>query len=77
MKQALADLLSSKKFLVGISSSVTAIVFQFGAKMKWEWLDVETANHISGIIVLLAVSYLGAQGAADHGKEREKEKPTL
>lgn len=67
MKEALADLLGSKKFLVGMSSAVAAILIRLSVKLNIG-MDVETANQVAMIIVTLAGLYLGSQGAADFGK---------
>lgn len=73
LRGTIVTLFESKKFVAGLTSSLTAILVQFAGKFGWLWLDPATANHISGIIVLLATVYLGAQGAADHGKEAAAE----
>ena len=65
MKTALADLLSSKKFVTMIVGLVVAI----GAR---KGLDVDP--EITAAIIGLFAVLIGAQGAADHGKEAAKVK---
>lgn len=67
MASAIQELLASKKFLVGITSSIAAIIVR--VSVKWNiGVDEEMANQIALIIVTLAGLYLGSQGAADFGK---------
>lgn len=68
MREALGELLSSKKFLVGISSSIAALVIRLSSRFGWG-IDAETASQLAWTVVALASTYLGAQGLADHGKE--------
>lgn len=63
MKKAIADLLSSKKFL----TALVAIAVMIGAKFGLE-LDDEFVFALLGLFAVL----LGAQGATDHGKEAAK-----
>jgi len=70
MRQAIAELLSSKKFLVGISSTGTAILVRLS--VRWNLgIDEQTAREIMLSILALAGTYLAAQGAADFGKEKK------
>lgn len=63
MKQALADLFSSKKFLTAVVGLVVAAAARYG------W-DVDTELVIAGLGLVAVL--VGAQGAADHGKEAAK-----
>lgn len=59
MKQALADLFTSKKFLAALTAIIVYVAGRFG-------FDVDTAalDHIFAALLV----YIGAQGVADHGK---------
>jgi hypothetical protein len=61
VKKALAALLSSKKFVTALTGAAVAIGAKFGLE-----LDNEI---VAAIIGLFAVA-VGAQGLADHGKEK-------
>lgn len=63
MKQAILDLFSSKRFLMLLAALICALGGKFGLQ-----LDNTTVAEIVG---LFAVA-IGAQGAADHGKEAAK-----
>jgi hypothetical protein len=63
MKTALAGLLGSKKFL----TAITGIVVAIAAKKGFD-LDSELVAAILGVFAIL----VGAQGAADFGKEAAK-----
>ena len=63
MKKAVADLLSSKKFV----TAIVALLVLAGAKFGLN-LDPELLVAILGIFAVL----IGAQGAADMGKEAAK-----
>ncbi len=60
MKQALTDLFSSKKFLTALVALIVTVGAKYGLKLDDQF--------VLGILGLFAV-LLGAQGAADHGKE--------
>jgi len=60
MRQAIADLLSSKKFITMVVGLIVAI----GARKGFD-VDGEIVAAILGLFAVL----IGAQGAADHGKE--------
>jgi hypothetical protein len=66
--EAISELLHSKKFLVGITSTVAAILCRLSVKLNIG-IDNEMATQIAEIIVGLAMTYLASQGIADHGKE--------
>jgi hypothetical protein len=69
MHAAVKELLTSKKFLVGITSSVTALIVRLAPKLGLgEFIDAETASQMAQTIVVLASAYLVGQGAADFGK---------
>lgn len=60
MKQAIADLLSSKKFI----TAIVALLVTAGARYGLA-LDPEVCVAVLSVFAVL----IGAQGAADHGKE--------
>lgn len=64
MKQAIADLLSSKKGIVFVTSAIIVLTKPLLAKLGYE-IDETT------LIEFLTISggYLIAQGVTDHGKE--------
>ena len=63
MRNAIADLLKSKKALTAIAATIVAIA----AKAGW---NVSTDELIPILTPLMA--YIVGQGIADHGKERAK-----
>lgn len=63
MKQALIDLFSSKKFLMLLAALIVAAAAKFGLA-----LDNELVLSLLGIFAVA----IGAQGAADAGKEAAK-----
>jgi len=63
MKQAIIDLLSSKKFITAIVALLVAAGARYGLD-----LDPEICATILGLFAVL----IGAQGAADNGKEAAK-----
>jgi len=60
-------LLESRKFAVMLVSMVAAIAARMG-------LPAEAADQVATTIVVLAATYVGAQGLSDLGKEAAKEK---
>ena len=60
----LKKLLSSRKFVVMLVGMIAAVSARLG-------LPEEAADQVAMTIVVLAGSYVGAQGMADLGKERE------
>jgi hypothetical protein len=67
----LVDLLRSKKFVVGITSSLTALLVRLAPKAGLgEYIDHQTATEIANQIMVLAGAYIVGQGVADHGKAR-------
>jgi hypothetical protein len=69
LKVGLTELLHNKKFLVGITSSLTAIIVRLAPKLGLTFIDQELANQLAMGIIILAATTIGAQGVADHGKE--------
>lgn len=59
MKQAIADLLSSKKFI----TAIVALIVTAAARKGFD-VDPEMCAAILGVFAVL----IGAQGATDHGK---------
>ena len=59
----LRDLLTSKKFIATIAGVVTAAAARKGLNMS----EADTA-----MVLGMFATYVAAQGAADHGKERAK-----
>ena len=66
--EAISELLHSKKFLVGITSTVVAILCRLSVKLNIG-IDDEMAKQFAEIVVGLAMTYLASQGIADHNKE--------
>lgn len=61
MKDTIADLLNSKKFLAAIATIIGVVLAQaFGMEISDEML-LQIISAISGL-------YIAAQGASDHGK---------
>lgn len=60
----LKKLLSSRKFVVMLLGMLGAVCARLG-------LPEEAADQVAMTIVVLAGTYVGAQGMADLGKERE------
>ena len=60
----LKKLLSSRKFVVMLVGMIAAVSARLG-------LPEGAADQVAMTIVVLAGSYVGAQGMADLGKERE------
>ncbi len=60
MKQAIAELLSSKKVITAIAGVIATIAARKGLD-----LDIELCVAVAGVFAML----IGAQGAADQGKE--------
>ncbi len=63
MKDAIAGLLGSKKFVSFVTGVVGILLARWGLE-----LDEATVAAMFGVLAVL----LGAQGAADHGKEAAK-----
>jgi hypothetical protein len=62
MSDAIKSMLSSKKFLVFLTTVITAIVVAVTG------LGDEQAAHLVDEIISLAMAYMGGQGLADAGK---------
>lgn len=63
MKQAILDLLASKKFLIFATTAIAAGAARLGFDADKEWIAM-----ILGFGAIL----IGGYAAADHGKERAK-----
>ena len=62
MKNAIAGMFSSKKFLVFISTTLVTTLVVFGG------LPEEQATEYVDKLIKLAMAYMGGQGVADAGK---------
>lgn len=63
MRSAIAALLSSKKFITALTGVAVAIAAKLGLQLEDEL--------VAAILGVFAIA-IGAQGAADHGKEAAK-----
>jgi hypothetical protein len=67
MRDALNEMLSSKKFLAAAVSFVALVLVTLAGRMHIG-LDEASANDLAKELVALAVAYVVGQGVADHGK---------
>lgn len=63
MKDALLTLLTSKRFLIGLTTAVVDVALVFGVE-----LDPEKLNLLLTAINGLAVTLIGGISVSDHGK---------
>lgn len=67
MKDTIAEMLTSKKFLAFLAGALAAILIKLAGKYQIA-LDQATADSIADRVVGLAAVYIGGQGLADFGK---------
>ena len=71
MWDLLSDLLSSKKFVASVGAVVAVVCTKVAGKFGIV-IDPVIADELTKVICIMAVTYVGAQGIADHGKEAVK-----
>lgn len=68
MRDALKDMLGSKKFLASLAGIVAVLLIRVAGHFGIA-LDDATAASVADRVVLLVGTYVGGQAIADHGKE--------
>lgn len=62
------DFLTDKKNQVALAGFLATILLQVAKSKGVAWIDPETANAITGAVVLLAVGLMGSHAHVEHGE---------
>lgn len=68
MKEVLSDLLASKKAVAAAGGAIAYLLVRVAGHYGFA-LDDATAAQVGDRLVALALTYIGGQAIADHGKE--------